>query len=117
MHRHGHTGVDGIRIHISHDDGTECDCGLEETHKGVNNVLRKAEKAEFLFGIDLRYLMDALSGIDPEENKKVIFYFQDKDKIVVIQDSEQTRSAVIMPFDPTALRRKELKFPKIEGAS
>lgn len=96
-HPHGCASTDGIRIHLSVYSG-DCICGNKKFHKSLNKVIELASESAFVFRVNRRYLVEALSGINPE-NDVLCFFSSGPKTPIVIRDDEGSRAAVIMPID------------------
>lgn len=110
---HGCVAADGFRMHIEN-NAPRCACGNTEIHKGFDRVIGMAKDAPFAFAVNLEYLIDALSGINPDG--KVVLFFVDPTKNgispIVLQDPDGERTAIVMPTHiPEAQKIKNL--PKV----
>jgi hypothetical protein len=110
---HGGVASNGFRMHISNVNSDECLCGDSEIHKTINERLELSEKTPYAFSISRQLLLDALAGLVDIDFNMVHFYFEAKDKPIVLAEGTGLRYAVIMPM--TNPDEKPLSLPRIES--
>ncbi len=109
---HGNMGADGFHMHIAV-DAPLCSCGNAEKHAGFDNVAKGARFATYRFSVQRRYLVEALAGMNPGTSFGCInVYSVDPDGIIVLQDVERRRTALIMPMHRSAVEH-ELVIPDL----
>jgi hypothetical protein len=92
---HDTAAADGFRLHVVLGEEPKCECGREDIHRRFDLVLRDAEKAPLIFGVNRQFLLDALSGM---EDNEVLFYYAGPKTGIVLQDRWQKHAAIIMPM-------------------
>lgn len=96
-HPHACIGTDGTRMHIANNADPDCNCGNSSLHSGFNRIIENAEMARFSFAVSRQLLIEALSGINPDDDC-ILFFTSSPTAPIVVQDREVSRTAIIMPM-------------------
>lgn len=94
---HGCVAADGYRAHIEHTNGA-CRCGNKKIHKGLDNLFEMVKDSPFSFVVNRKYLLDALSGINPDGTVVIFYVKPGGSHPIVIQDPDEEQTAIIMPM-------------------
>jgi hypothetical protein len=114
---HGCAGADGYRMHIENNGEpyNSCNCGNDKIHKGFDSVIEMIKDAPFVFAINKKFLMDALSGMEPDSDHHTLLFFTQPDSKspIVIQDADAERTAIIMPLDSSNIPTRPQDLPRV----
>jgi len=114
---HGCIAADGMRAHIEPENGA-CQCGNDKLHKGFDQFLENVKNFPIAFVVNRKYLLDALSGINPDGTAVVFFMEQGGASPIVIQDPDGEKTAIIMPMYAEAMRVEKMKkLPRVTPKS
>jgi hypothetical protein len=110
---HGCAGADGYRMHIEN-NGEPCNCD-DQSHKGFDSVIEMVKDAPLAFAIDKKFLMDALSGMEPDGDHPILLFFTQpgSKSPIVIQDADAERTAIIMPLNSSNMPTKPQDLPRV----
>jgi hypothetical protein len=109
---HACSAADGYRMHIENDKDV-CLCGNDKIHEGFDRVIGMVKDAPFCFAVSRQYLIDALSGINPDGRVIVFFAKPGSKSPVVIQDPDGERTAIIMPMSGIDGVEKPQNLPRV----
>ena len=109
---HGCLSTNGVSMHIVREDHI-CFCTNKDVHEKINGIIDMANKSKFVFSLNRTFLINALAGINPDNNEIQFFCAADDGTgIVIIQDKDHNRQAIIMPM--TNLENPYVKIGLIE---
>lgn len=108
---HAFVAADGYRMHIAKYLTSPCGCEHQDTHAGINKVMKDAETVPFAFSVNRQFLLDALAGMNNAES--IDFFSAGPDKPIVIQASIENRTAIIMPLHKGGVGAPKLSLPKL----
>jgi hypothetical protein len=110
---HGCIAADGFRAHIEHANGP-CDCGNDKLHKNLDGLLEMVKDTPFSFVVNRKFLLDALSGINPDGTAVIFYVKPGGTHPIIIQDPDEEQTAIIMPMYVAGVEAEPMKpLPRV----